>query len=288
MIATCGVCGNTFYAEAFGRQGCPACQGEVWVGAPANAAVVAPVDAQFLVDAVAIEPEPPPWERRATLGRLRALLTTIRLALLDPRRLFTDLGRTGPAGALTYYLLAVAVPEWIGTSLELPFGTPLDWIGSMRELFTTMQASPEVLAHLDRVRVLEDLAHHPGRLTVVFAVFIPLQAVVRLYSSAWSTHWVLSLTGPLPGGFRTTLKAFAYAETPRVFSALPFVGVPISFVWSWALDAYAVAKAHRITGLRAVIAVVVAPVASALALMVLVALMAWWLTTLFLPGNTLN
>jgi hypothetical protein len=109
----------------------------------------------------------------------------------------------------------------------------------------------------------------------------PLLLLFSLFLAAGVTHGLLRLLGGASGPFSLTTRVFAFAYAPQILAIVPWVGMPLGFVWMVGIGVIGVREAHRTTTGRALAAVLV-PVIIALILLAVAALL------VSLGGNLLS
>jgi hypothetical protein len=103
---------------------------------------------------------------------------------------------------------------------------------------------------------------------VIFAVMMIIAALVFLFIwAAWLHFWVYIFGGRK--GYRETLKALAFGETPALLLGwIPVLGI-LAWIWSVILSILGIHKLHDISTARALGAVVVAMLIPLLVLVLL-------------------
>ena len=103
---------------------------------------------------------------------------------------------------------------------------------------------------------------------VIFAVMMIIAALVFLFIwAAWLHCWVYIFGGRK--GYRETLKALAFGETPALLLGwIPVLGI-LAWIWSVILSILGIHKLHDISTARALGAVVVAMLIPLLVLILL-------------------
>lgn len=186
---------------------------------------------------------PPPWEERDRYGTLNALVATIRLVLMAPRRLF---GRM-PVG------LGILQPLLFAALLGL-IGALFDWMWSLASGDLPFAFGP------DAGRMLRH-----GWLTGAGFVLSPITVVVMVFLRAAVFHALLTVMGGNRLGFEATFRVVAYARATRLLSVLPLCGGFLGLVWELAVTVIGLASIHECDDWKPIVAVL-APVLLALML----------------------
>ncbi|MBI2898255.1 MAG: YIP1 family protein [Deltaproteobacteria bacterium] len=177
-----------------------------------------------------------PWERRREIGFGKALVGTIKLAMLRPSELFraqpSDLGYGSP-------LFFAVVTQAIGQLFAAVWQTILALVmigmtgGGSEELFAQVLPQAAIL------------------------VFSPLLTVLGVFIWSGIVHLCLTIFGGARGSFDTTLRVVAYGTATAVWGVIPLVGAFIGSIWSIVIEIIGLTEAHRTTGGRAAAAVLV-------------------------------
>jgi hypothetical protein len=174
-----------------------------------------------------------PWERRAQIGFVTALIDTTREVLTGPTAFFRSMPVMGGIGAPLGYgvivgyigLVAQALYQAIfrgvlGASLA-SFGGRSEW-----ERLATMLQS--------------------GLGLVIQIILGPAILTVGLFLSAGIVHLMLMLLGGARRNFEATFRVACYAEAPAVFALLPFCGGIVGVIYRLVLYIIGLAEAHQI------------------------------------------
>jgi hypothetical protein len=184
----------------------------------------------------------PDWERRESLGWFKAILGTIKSALLQPNQCFSTMRREGGLGTPLLYTAITA-----GAGLALSYLYNLLFQG----VIAGMAAS------------LGGPAGQPGlqmgmgvAMSVVFMVLSPLLAIVGTLINAGVTHLCLMLFKGANYPFETTLRATSYGfSSAMIFYAIPFCGGYIGAIWGIVIMCLGLGKAQECSTEKAVGAV---------------------------------
>jgi hypothetical protein len=111
---------------------------------------------------------------------------------------------------------------------------------------------------------------------VIFALLAVLGAFASLFIGGLWTHLFVRAFGGRKG-YRNTIKAFAYGNTPLfLFGWIPFVGMLFP-IWAWVLNIIGIKQLHEISTGRAIGTVLL----SILALVIIVVLIVLFVVLLF-------
>jgi hypothetical protein len=179
-------------------------------------------------DAVVGFPWPPPEDASLVTG----LVETWRRSVFRPRDFFAALPSGHTGAAVLYYLvigITVAALQLFWDTVLPPGGA--SWLG------------------------IPDPASRISPLTGF--LLSPLYLLASLLLAAAITHLLVLVLVPARREFSTTLRVFAYAYSPLLFTVVPRVGQLIGFVWMLVIAVIGIREAHRTTTGRAVTAVIV-------------------------------
>ena len=181
-----------------------------------------------------------PWDHRRRLGLVKAWWQTLVMTLIKPGLLFrTHQGKSNMeawlfavisnyVGLLPYFLLQTAV---MGV-----FGALATAGGGGRGAFPPIWLFAAMYIPLGLIGPLV----FPAIQAAVNAAFIQLGLLVLAPDRKSIGH---------------TYRVALYAQGPTALAIVPFCGVYVASIWSLVTLIIGVAEVHRITGLRAVIAV---------------------------------
>lgn len=85
----------------------------------------------------------------------------------------------------------------------------------------------------------------------------PILLLCGLYIVAGVCHLLLMMMRGAKNGFGTSTRVFAFSYSPIVFSAIPFLGNFIAFVWMIRCAIIGLREAHETDGTKAGVAVLV-------------------------------
>lgn len=177
-----------------------------------------------------------PWERRREIGFGKALVGTIKLAMLRPAELFraqpSDLGYGSP---LLFAVVTQAIAQLFGVVWQAVFALVMVAVTDAgAEIFLTQMVTPAAIL-----------------------VFSPLLTVLGIFIWSGIVHLCLTIFGGAKGSYDTTLRVVAYGSAPAVWAVIPAVGGFIGSIWSIVIEIIGLAEAHGTTGGRAAAAVLV-------------------------------
>ncbi len=252
MLARCPTCRATFSTEKSGQQACPSCGKPLFVPEPAPvlASVSGPQSGagsgfprfgEAPADAAEAK-EGTPWERRPELSAFAAWLETTKLALFEPRKLYSR-ARLDQRGAQTSYaVITFSIFSIVGQLIERLFVGPQQQ--HMLETFKQTMGDripPALLKLLDS-------STHPTPATAIIAMLVaPAVAFIFLWANAGVTHLCAMLFGQNRKGFAATFAACAYAMAPMVLSPIPACGSIIGVLWIIVLTGIGLKETHGIT-----------------------------------------
>ena len=222
---------------------CPAC------GADLDAA-----GAGF--EAPPAEPSPPttprprmgtPWDDRARIGLVPALVETTQKVLTAPASFFAAMPVTGGIGGPLLYAIVLgtlgAVLSALYSAVFRSFmGTSLSSLGGGSELRRLM---PFVMG---------------GAGVVLQVIVAPLLVILALFVGAAIAHLMLLLLGGARNGFEATFRVLCYAEAANVIRIIPACGELVFAAYCLVLTVIGLAAAHRI-GIGKAAAAVLIPMA---------------------------
>lgn len=193
------------------------------------------------------------WLDRAERGRVKAWLVTLGQALVAPGRMMRGLPESAPAWHAWLFAGITGIATMIGSILPIML---------IAIFFATAAAGAQ--------------GGGPGPGTILGAIaatFVATGLVGILMIAVVVLIWgavaqvILRATGETAGGFGRTTQALLYASGANVAAAVPFLGWYFGWIW-WVVSAVlAVRAAQRVSGARAALAVLPAPLVT-VALMV--------------------
>ncbi len=188
---------------------------------------------------------PIPWERRAELGWIRALLRTTKLVSLEPRRFF----RTPATDQQVLWPVAYGVGVYTIGQLV---GNIIIMIG----LLALGGAAATTIPDAGVSGVLAGyLACWAVAIIPITLIQAPTVALMGIAGGAALTHLTLVVTRTKRGSFEQTLRAVSYANAPYLLYFVPCLGPIIAWLWMVGVEVVAVRETHRIGTDRAALAV---------------------------------
>lgn len=211
-----------------GRSQCPSCQQVTGAGSST--------------------PTPTPWERRAELGLVQAVWQTWKQTMLEPKKFWAELDPNGPGMDAFLY-------GWVITSaaglLQIPFLilNLAQSASQFRELSKTMKDLPAPMQAMFDIFQMSPLI-----LALVLGVSTIVLFPLSMMMSTGLVHLGVRMVGGTQYPFSTTLRAISYAVAPNVLQGIPVIG-GFAGIYTLVLEIWAIRDAHRITTVRAAIAV---------------------------------
>ena len=175
-----------------------------------------------------------PFEN-AELPLLKRYLATCSLALMEPRKLFSNMNGDSAIGPMIFGVVTAT----IGLQLSLLWPVILAGLSEILSGGGTT-ALTTLIANLI--------------FTAPTLVLAPIPVLLGLFFWAGLFHLSLMMSGTQPRSFERTLRAVAYATPPLLFAILPSVGPLLGFFWMVPLSILAAQLAHGIDGWRAALA----------------------------------
>jgi hypothetical protein len=184
-----------------------------------------------------------PWEERARLGFLEAMVQTVRLLVTEPTE---ALSRLRPDGDLTSPMLFGIIVSWVCMFLSQLWNILLS--SSVRSLFGGMEG-------------FEEFFRAPSAFGLVGIMVVwPIAFVVLAFIGAGVLHLCLMLVGAMESseqGFEGTLKVYVYATVAWFALVIPFAGGLVATLWHIVLQVIGFTAVHRTSQGRALAAVLI-------------------------------
>jgi len=185
-----------------------------------------------------------PWDDRARIGVVPALVETTQKVLTAPSAFFASMPVTGGIGGpLLYAIVLGSLGSIVSAVYSAVFralmGTSLSTLGGSSELRRFM---PFVMG---------------GASVVVQVVVAPILVILGLFVGAAIIHLMLLLLGGARNGFEATLRVMCYTEAANVIRIVPACGELVFAVYCLVLTIIGLAAAHRIGMGKAAAAVVI-------------------------------
>jgi hypothetical protein len=183
-----------------------------------------------------------PWDDRARLGLVNALVETTKQVLTRPTAFYRAMPRSGGIGSPLLYAVIIG---WIGivasgfysALFNSIVGTGVGALGEGREL-------PQAFA----------FAQSWGGF-VVQLVFGGVMVAIGLFIFSGIYHVMLMILGGARHDFEATFRVVCFAEAPYVLALIPFCGSIVAGVWGIVLAVIGLSQAHQIGGGKAAAAV---------------------------------
>jgi len=183
-----------------------------------------------------------PWDRRAQLGWVKALIECVKAFAFDPGRAWAQTLEKGDvAGPLIYSLIVGWISAAISILWQVLFGS---WM----------------LAYLPG-NLQEEIGSYMVQTWVGFLaqlLLLPFYIVLSLLFLSVIIHVSWLLVGGLGksrAGFEGTLRVGAFSTVSNLATVFPMVGGVIALLWSVVLGILGLASLHRTTPGRATAAV---------------------------------
>ena len=174
-----------------------------------------------------------PWDDRARIGILTALVETTREVLTAPTRFFRAMPVAGGVGAPLLYAVIVG---WVGLVATALYQAIFRSVAGSH--FAAFGDRPELAALFGWAESWVGF--------VVQAVFGGVFVVIGVFLSAGILHLMLLLLGGARRDFEATLRVVCFAQATSVVFLVPFCGQFVGFVWTIVLYVIGVSQAHGI------------------------------------------
>lgn len=186
-----------------------------------------------------------PWDQRARLGFVNALIENTKLFALNPSEAWARTQRTGDlVGPLIFGVLLGWIGAFFQLIWQLLFGN-----AALRMLMSSMP--PEARSQMGPM-----ISAGAGGF-VGFIVY-PIIAVIVLFIGAAILHLCCMLVGALAesdSGFEGSFRAVAFSAVGSLGYVVPVVGGLIVMVWTIFLAVLGVSTLHRTSQGKALLAV---------------------------------
>jgi hypothetical protein len=189
------------------------------------------------------EPRGVPWDRRAEIGFLTALVDTTLQVLSRPRDFFRRMAVAGGLGGPLAYAVLVG---YVGLAATAVYDA----------IFQTLVGpqSPDLGLGPEFERAMALLEGGPGLLAQL--VLGPFLLAAALFVTAGLNHLGLTLLGGARRGFEATFRVGAYAKATSVVSLVPLCGPFVAIVWAAVASIIGLQTVHETTLGKATAAVV--------------------------------
>jgi hypothetical protein len=230
-----------------GRKRCPHC-GEAVTGTEASCPHC---DTLFDAARKRTERDGPPWEKRHKLGWWSAWWETTKGVLFDPFRTFDRMRRDGYGPAFGYALFCNYI--YIGAAVVWQF------LLQLFALVSTGGGQQAVMGFALFVLVM-----------LLLVAIIPLIATLFEFLTALLYHLGLMIFGGANQPYEVTYRVVAYAMgAPCLLALIPICGQVIAGIWGVVAAVIGLSRAHETDWWRALLAVLVIPIALAVLLVAL-------------------
>ena len=176
-----------------------------------------------------------PWEDRQRLGFLPAFSQTWSDSVFRPAEFFRRVPKTGNIGAALLYAILIVTT---GGLLSI-FWQYLFW-----DTFSNWENLESIIGREISRNILG-----------VWALLLPLLAIISLFISSFIFHLCLLLVGGSKNGYEATLRGLCYSYGPYLFVLVPFCGGAIAGVWTFVLMIIGWRELHESTTGRVLLAV---------------------------------
>jgi len=185
-----------------------------------------------------------PWDRRAEIGFLLALIDTTKQVLLTPVEFFRNMQTSGGIGSPLFYGVLLGYLSRVVEALYVALFHALFW-GGLATLSRSQPFGPM-------------LGMFQGGFPLVVTILTgPISAVVALFICAGVFHLMLLMFEGADQGFEATLRVVSYAAAAAVLGIIPVCGGLFGLVYSIVLWVIGLSEAHGIGRGKACAAVLV-------------------------------
>lgn len=201
-------------------------------------------------------------------GFMRRWIATIGQSLVAPHQIGRSIASEGNVGGSLLFAALTSLATGLLTAV--PFLFLFGWVGSM----TAAQGGGAGTG--------VGLAMAVSLFGTAFGSVIVIIVAGAMYGCI--THGILAMTGGASGGLGKTLSAVYFASGANVVAAIPCLGAYVSWIW-WLVSAVlAVKETHSLTGARASLAVLPAPIITVVAIVGIYFFMIFAMVTQMNPG----
>ncbi len=175
-----------------------------------------------------------PWENRAQLGWLNALVETVQMVLLHPEQAFAVMRR---GGGLMDPLLYTLILGMVGAVISFVFSIGLHSFG---------------MGGRNGLGALMGM----GAVSFGWLIVMPFILVICAFIAAGLFHLVLMLLGGAKQPFEATLRVFCFSSgSANILQVIPLCGGFVAGIYSLVLNCIGLARVHETDTWRAVVAV---------------------------------
>ena len=183
-----------------------------------------------------------PWDRRAQIGFLNALIETTKEVLMQPAAFFRGMAVTGGIGGPLLYAIIVGLVGLIASAI---------YSGVFRGVLS------DSIARMGGSDVAWVTPFLQGGSLVATVLLGPVIIAMRVFIGSGLIHLALLAMGGAPRGYEATFRVTAYGHAPSIFSIVPVCGGLVEAVYTLVLLIIGVSEAHSISRGKAAVAVLV-------------------------------
>ena len=185
-----------------------------------------------------------PWERRAEIGLVSALVETTKSVLTSPGEFFRGMPVSGGIGAPLGYGVILG---YVGLLAQAIYDAVFRAV--MGSAFAPFGSRPE----MERFGALMG----GGLGFMVSAILGPILAVIGIFVAAGVFHVMLLLLGSARRDFEATVRVSCYSEAAALLLLIPLCGQLVGGVYQIVLWIIGLSEAHGITKGKAAAAVLI-------------------------------
>lgn len=185
-----------------------------------------------------------PWERRAELGFVNAILETVKLFLTNPAGAWS---RTKEKGDYAEPLIFAIIVSWIGVAVSSV------WSGLFGQSWMAL-LPPEMKERLGGA-----FATNAGAILIQVGI-APILVLIGLFISSGIYHlsfMIVGVTKDSASGFEGTFRTVAYSSVSNLAQMIPFVGGFAALIWNLILMVMGAVRMHRTTQGKAIAGVLI-------------------------------
>lgn len=184
-----------------------------------------------------------PWDRRAQIGFLNALIETTKEVLTQPAAFFRGMSVTGGIGGPLLYAVIVGLVGLIASAIYSSV-----FRGVLSDSIARMGGGT------DLARLAPFLQ---GGSLVATVLLGPVIIAMRVFIGSGLIHLALLAMGAAQRGYEATFRVTAYSHAPSIFSIIPVCGGLVEAVYTLVLLIIGVSESHAISRGKAAVAVLV-------------------------------
>jgi hypothetical protein len=191
-----------------------------------------------------------PWENFEESGFARALVSTLRKCLLNPRDFFDELSFSHETfRALLYAFI----------------------LGSIGSVFSFVWTCILIGAVIDFLPLMDDF-RAKSAVSAAALIFTPLIVAIKVFFAALYFHGLLYLTRGNKQNIAATIRIVCYTQSTAIFDLIPVFGGIISSLWSLYLLTVGFNKVHKISMFKALM-IILLPLVLLIAIIIILALL---------------